>query len=130
MITGYVSDNREAVIALEVFDGQGHVHEIEAVIDTGFTGYLTLPPMLIGQWQLIMRGYEQAILADGQVSTFEVYQAAIAWHGQRRRVEVDATDSVPLIGMGLLYGSELRIQAISGGSVTVDALPEALRLPV
>lgn len=100
------------------------------MIDTGFTGYLTLPPMLIAQWQLIMRGYEQVVLADGQVSTFEVYQAEIDWHGQRRRVEVDATDSLPLIGMGLLYGSELRIQAISGGIVTVEVLPEALRLPV
>lgn len=73
MITGYVSDNREAVIALHVFDLQGHLHEIEAVIDTGFTGFLTLPPMLIGEWQLRWRSYEQAVLADGQVSTFEVY---------------------------------------------------------
>ena len=124
MITGYVSDNREAVIALRVFDVQGHIHEIETVIDTGFTGYLTLPPMLITQWQLIMRGYEQAVLADGQVSTFEVYQAEIDWHGTPRRVEVDGVDSIPLIGMGLLYGSELRIQAILGGIVTVESLPE------
>ena len=28
-----------------------------------------------------------------------------------------------LVGMGLLYGYEVRIQAIDGGAVTIEALP-------
>jgi hypothetical protein len=38
-------------------------------------------------------------------------------------VEIDAADTDPLVGMGLLYGYEVRIQAIDGGVVTIEALP-------
>jgi hypothetical protein len=38
-------------------------------------------------------------------------------------VEIDAADTDPLVGMGLLYGYEVRIQAIEGGAVTIEALP-------
>ena len=44
MIVGMVNVNREATIRLGVIDLQGHPQDIEAVIDTGFTGFLTLPP--------------------------------------------------------------------------------------
>ncbi len=48
MITGRVTpDGREAVISLDVRGardrGERSYRRIEAVIDTGFTGYLTLP---------------------------------------------------------------------------------------
>ena len=36
MITGVVNANREAIIRLIVRRIDGHEHEIEAVIDTGF----------------------------------------------------------------------------------------------
>ena len=43
MITGTVTAEREAVINLQVCDTSGQQYSIEAVIDTGFTGALTLP---------------------------------------------------------------------------------------
>lgn len=43
MITGQVSSKREAVISLTVSGSQGETREIEAVIDTGYSSYLTLP---------------------------------------------------------------------------------------
>jgi len=46
----------------------------------------------------------------------------VIWDGTRRIVEIDAVDTDPLIGMGLLYGYDIRIQAIEGGSVTIEAL--------
>lgn len=42
MITGKIVDNQEAIIELEVI-GINRPEKIEVVIDTGFTGELTLP---------------------------------------------------------------------------------------
>lgn len=47
MITGVVTAEREAVIGLKVQGPSGQTQKIQAVIDTGFTGWLTLPPSLI-----------------------------------------------------------------------------------
>ncbi len=47
MITGMVNANREATIRFMVIGPQGHQQEIEAIIDTGFTGSLTLSPLLV-----------------------------------------------------------------------------------
>ena len=46
MITGWVTE-REARIRLKERDARGGQRQIEAVIDTGYTASLTLPPQLI-----------------------------------------------------------------------------------
>ena len=46
MITGAVKSD-EARVRLTVKGQRGRVQEVEAVIDSGFTGALTLPPALI-----------------------------------------------------------------------------------
>lgn len=47
MITGKVTTDREATIEIEVSGTDPSPQQIEAVIDTGFNGYLTLPSRLI-----------------------------------------------------------------------------------
>ena len=123
MIIGRVNAHREALIPLNVQDANGHGRALDAIIDTGFTGSLTLPPALIATLGLTWRGYVSAILGDGSLQQFEVYAATVLWDGQARVVEIDAADTDPLVGMGLLYGYEVRIQAIEGGAVTIEALP-------
>jgi predicted aspartyl protease len=66
---------------------------------------------------------QQGQLADGSVLAFDVYVATVDWHGQPRNVEVEAADAQPLLGMGLMQGSELRIQIMLGGSVIITELP-------
>ena len=52
MITGVVNANCEATIRLMVHGSNGQEQEIEAIIDTGFTGFLTLYPSLIAWLRL------------------------------------------------------------------------------
>lgn len=100
----------------------GQTSEIEAVIDTGFTGFLTLPTPLIFSLGLIWRGQAQATLGDGNPHQFDVYEAAVLWDGHVRVVETDAADTMPLIGMGLLYEYDVHIQTVEGSPVTIEAL--------
>jgi len=123
MITGIVTVAREAVISLTVRGPNGQEQEIEAVIDTGFDGSLTLPPALITALGLPWRRRGRALLADGNESVFDIYEATVIWDGTARRVSVDEVDVMPLVGMALLYGYELTVQIVEGGRVLLKPLP-------
>jgi predicted aspartyl protease len=47
MITGVVTDDRQALIRLIVRGPAGNEQEVEAMIDTGFDGWLSLPSSII-----------------------------------------------------------------------------------
>jgi clan AA aspartic protease len=122
MIGGIVQ-RREPLIRLTVRGFRGRQQVIEAVVDTGFTGWLTLPPAVIGALNLRWRSSGRGTLADGSVSVFDVYQAKVVWDGRVRSVFVDEFDATPLVGMALLRGCELKIQVWSRGKVTIKRLP-------
>jgi clan AA aspartic protease len=122
MISGVVS-RREARIRLRIRGTRGREREVDAVIDTGYTGWLTLPPALIAElglpWQTIVRG----TLADGSTALFDVFEGAILWDRRRRRIPIDQSDAELLVGMALMTGYELNIQIRSRGKVTIKRLP-------
>jgi clan AA aspartic protease len=122
MIVGIVR-GREAIIPLTIRGVRGRQQVIEAVVDTGYTGWLTLPPSVIGALNLRWRTFGRGILADGSVRMFDVYQANAAWDGRVRRVFVDEFDATPLVGMALLRGHELKMQVRARGRVTIKRLP-------
>lgn len=123
MITGIVNAALEATLPLRVQDASGRTQQIDAVIDTGFNGFLTLPPTRIASLGLPWLCRQQGLLADGSVQVFDVFMATMIWDGQARAVEVESIDAAPLAGMELLHKHDLRIQVIAGGDVTIAALP-------
>jgi clan AA aspartic protease len=123
MIVGVVQ-RREAIVRLTVRGSHGRVQEIDAVVDTGFTGWLTLPPALVVALDLNWLTAGRGVLADGSRSAFDVFQGNVVWNGRIRRVAVVEVDGCPLIGMALLQGHELRVQARSRGKVTIKRLPK------
>ena len=122
MIVGRVNSDREATVSLVVQGLQGQEREIEAVVDTGFTGLLTLPPELIAELDLPLRAQGRAVLGDGREITFDIFKAHVIWGGRTYPIDVDSAETVPLIGMGLLEDRELRIQVFFGGSVVIRDL--------
>jgi clan AA aspartic protease len=123
MIFGNVNTNREAIIQLAVFGENKQKQGIRAVIDTGYTGYLTLPSTVITTLGLTWYMQQEGILGDGSLCMFNVYEASVIWDGQIRSVEINESDADPLVGMALLEGFELKIQGVAGGLVTITALP-------
>ena len=55
MITGHVTAYREALISLNVGGPRNQKREIDAVVDTGFNGFLTLPASIIQELDLVWR---------------------------------------------------------------------------
>jgi clan AA aspartic protease len=116
-----VSGGREAVIVITVLnDFTNGATEVEAIIDTGFTGHLTLPPEMVRSFSLPKRGFVEAELADGGVASLEVFDVRLLWHGEPRRVPVYVTGGAPLVGMSLLRGSRLTVEVVPGGEVAIE----------
>jgi len=123
MITGRVTPDREAVIGIEVAGPSDRSHRIEAVIDTGYNGHLTLPSQLIGTLHLAFAGHRRGMLADGSDLLLDVYLATVIWHGKPREVLVSQAEGAALVGMSLLRGSRLKMDVVDGGHVAIEELP-------
>jgi clan AA aspartic protease len=119
----------DARIELKVRGANGRQTQVEAVIDTGFSGWLTLPKAMIHWLSLEWMSPGHAQLGDGRIAVFDVYEVAVVWHRRVLRIFVDESPSTPLIGMSLLKGSELKMQVCLGGKVSIRPLPTRRQRP-
>jgi clan AA aspartic protease len=122
MIQGVVNARCEATLPLVVGNASGQRQIIDTVIDTGFNGFLTLPPGVISSLGLSWNASDIVTLGDGSETFFDLYAATIIWNGEYREIDVAESETEPLIGMALLYGYRLQIEATEGGSVRIEAL--------
>ena len=113
---------REATIPLWVADSKGVPQPFRAVVDTGFTGYLVLPPSVIRQLGLSSRNERSMVLADGSVQTRRTFQTSVIWRDEQRSVLAYEMGNQPLIGMALLNGSRITIDVSEDGPVTIEPL--------
>lgn len=121
MTIGRVTVSRDVLVRLTVRGPTGKERDIEAVLDTGFNGALALPSQLVDNLDLERLGSEQVTLASGEKRTVRTYEATTVWLGTPRTVFViEAAES--LLGMGLLWGYEVRIQCMDGGRVALGVL--------
>ena len=121
MIQGVVNAAYEPVVTLEVQEPSGQVQEIDAVVDTGFNGYLTLPPGLVANLGLPIVGTGSGVLADGSVVRFDIHYCTLLWNGQQRLVRVNVADTTPLVGMRMLDRHSLYVEIEAGGRVVIQA---------
>ena len=122
MIEGLVNSAYEAVVTLTLRGPAGQTREIEAVIDTGYNGLLTLPPDLVAELELPFVSIGWATLGDGSEVAFDVWGVTVLWDGAARSVEADEADTTPLAGMLLLDGHSLHIEVADGGPVVIQAM--------
>ena len=122
MIEGLVNAAYEAVIALTLSGPTGQTRDIEAVVDTGYNGYLTLPPALAAELDLPLVSTGRAVLADGSQVDFNVHDVAVRWDGRIRQIEAHVADATSLVGMRLLDRHSLYVEVESGGPVVIQAM--------
>jgi clan AA aspartic protease len=119
---GHVSSRREAVIELLVKGPRRRAQRLRAIVDTGFTECLALPHDRIASLGLPLRGAQRIILADGSDTELNVYTAVVRWHGIEISVPALEVRGSPIIGMALLDGSRLTLDAIPNGPVCIEPL--------
>ena len=121
MIEGVVNAAYEPVVVLAVHGPSGQATEIEAIVDTGFTGFLTVTPALAAELELSLHGASRATLAGGSEVTFDLYDVAVLWDGQPRYVLADAAGTTPLVSMRMLDRHNLNIDVEDAGRVVIQA---------
>jgi clan AA aspartic protease len=123
MMTGIVTSDREATLRVIVHGPTGQEQVVDAVVDTGFNGFLTLPNSLITLLDLPYYGQALAMLGDGGCVSLGKYKAAVIWDGREREVLVLEADGGALIGMSLLYGSRMILDVVEGGRLSIETSP-------
>jgi clan AA aspartic protease len=112
----------QPIIRINVRDANGREHQCEAVVDTGYTGWLTLPPDIVVLLGLSWRERGGATLADGSQALFDVYNAIVVWDGQPITIPVDEVDADPLLGISMMYGFELNMPILDGATFTLGRI--------
>ena len=119
---GFVNQNCEAMLPIVVGRDNKPTQLVEALIDTGFTGFLSLPLSMIEPLGLPWIFSDSVTLGDGREVIFQMYRATAIWDEQFKVVDVAASESEPLLGMSLLYGFKLQVEAVERGTVSIEAM--------
>jgi clan AA aspartic protease len=122
MITGVVNAQLEATLRLTLRGPNGQVRRVNAVVDTGFDGSLTLPPALIAHLGLWWHRRGRAILADGGECVFDIYTGVVRWDRRKYAIPIHEADTTPLVGTALLAEYKLEAEFRPRGKVTVKRL--------
>lgn len=117
MITGLVNAEFDPTIPLSIRRADGQVFTQDAIVDTGFNGWLSLPPDEIAQLNLKWKRRGRAMLGDGSECVFDIYEAVVVWDNTLLKIPVDEADAEPLVGMSLMEGYQLTVQVFEGGRV-------------
>ena len=122
MIKGKVDARRQAWVQVEIRDEGGRVQSVDAVVDTGFTGYLILPYEMIGGMTLRQGPQTHVTLAAGVRGRLNTWRGYVLWHDQPRLIQILEARGTPLLGMRMLEDSQLTIQARANGDVLIEKL--------
>jgi clan AA aspartic protease len=121
VINGTVVGRQAQISVVVCLEGNSEI-EVEFVVDTGFEGFLTLPPHLITELDLPYVAKIQANLADNSRTSANAHAITILWNGVKREVIVLAMGRRPLLGTALLEDYHLSIDFCEGGIVLVDEI--------
>lgn len=103
--------NTRYLFGLPLVTLQVRSQEVEALLDTGFDGWLMLPNSMIKDLNLKYVGQTDYELADGEVVESQLYEAELDWLGEEKKISVVSTPSdLSLLGMGLLANAKTTIR--------------------
>lgn len=110
-MTGSVDGSGRAFVRIRLKNPTNATEvELDAWIDTGFTGELVLPQPIVTSFGLPLGPFVMARLADGSDIQLDTYTCHLEWFDEWKRIEVVANQGqYPLLGVGLLLDHDLHI---------------------
>jgi clan AA aspartic protease len=119
---GEVTADYEISISLEVIGPSGTAIHINAILDTGFSSFLSLPTSLVNQLGLQHLHERPFILAGGHIVDFDVYLARVRWNGMIREITVVCAEDAVLLGMQMIRGHRMEAAIVDGGPVHIEPI--------
>lgn len=104
MIQGIFRDSGEIFFPIDVLDHHGESHTFTALLDTGYTGFLTLTPEIIAALGLTFEEESAVRVGDGTVQTFRRYNGSLIWAGRPIGAFIHAVSGIPVVGTRALLG--------------------------
>ena len=103
--------------------GEGEsVKTVDALLDSGFTGAVSLPSVVVDDLGLEWSGEQSVTLGDGSDVSVDIYEGMVGFAGKWYRCAILATGDVPTVGMHLLRGARISFQAEPGGDISLERL--------
>ena len=128
--TGYLDNAGHPHIKIRVWGlSDKFGQEFEAMIDTGFSGYLSLPLVRAFPLALTLFGTTQYELADGSMSPKLLAHGSIDHEGEITSGLIALESNAncgPLVGMEFLRQSKKMLLLGKGGVVLLDEPPEGI----
>ncbi len=119
MMLGEISDKAVPILVLEAKSERGPSRFVSFVVDTGFTGMLSVPTAEFEKLRIGPVDIGPYELANEQRGAARRSFAKVVWHGCDETVEIMELAGVPLLGMSMLHGSTLYVDAVEGGRVEI-----------
>ncbi len=108
------------MLPIAIMDDNGRLWPLEAILDTGFVGELSLPHNVISRLGLSQAGNLNFVLANGEPTRLRTYHGRVFWHEQLLDIVVTQTGDAPLVGIKLLSGSRITMDIFPGGDVLIE----------
>ena len=108
-IEGRFNESREMLLDILISSGAAAapLMRVSVVVDTGFYGFLALPPEVFRALGLTTKGNRRIVLADGTERMIPLYDVAVLWNGQTLIGPAIELPHTPLAGMQLLWDAAL-----------------------
>jgi predicted aspartyl protease len=120
VVTGQVTAELEAKLTLRIRSETRTEITLSTIVDTGFSGFLTLPSAIIIGLQMQRQGFTHIRLGNGQHIGVNLYEGQVWWNDGWRPITIQESEGDPLLGMELLRNHDLFVKVIVGGEVTVE----------
>ena len=118
---GVINSNFEPLIKIGITIGHKTIN-FEAIIDTGFNGFISIPHKIIDKTAWLFIGYESYELASGEIIKDKVYLGEIIFCGEREKTYIlsNKTNDI-LIGTKLFSNKILSINFKAKKLEIIDA---------